>query len=133
MNPYPPTALHTDYMMILAFGGEPAYNLINGDSVTEGLHENLWIYNKNNKIVWRAKRPDENLYERYDKPEWSTHWDYATAIALRKGSGDGDLYVVKIGDLMNAEEGKLNEAEAYLKIGIGGFDSDTYTHLWVEP
>ncbi|MBW8890565.1 MAG: hypothetical protein JF616_22660 [Fibrobacteres bacterium] len=133
MNPYPPTALHTDYMMILAFGGEPAYNLITGDSITEGLHENLWIYNKNNKIVWRAKRPDENLYERYDKPEWSTHWDYATAIALRKGSGDGDLYVVKIGDLMNAEEGKLNEAQAYLKIGIGGFDSDTYTHLWVEP
>lgn len=133
MNPYPPTARHTDYMMILAFGGEPAYRLITGDSVVEGLHENLWIYNKDNKIVWRAKRPDEDIYERYDKPEWSTHWDYATAIALRKGSGDGDLIVVKIGDLMNADEGKLNEAEGYLKIGVGGFTSDSYTHLWVEP
>lgn len=133
MNPYPPGSKHNDYMMILAFGGEPAYHLITGDSIVEGLHENLWIYNKENKIVWRAKRPDEDLYERYDKPEWSTHWDYATAIALRKGSGDGDLYVIKIGDLMNAEEGKLNEAQGYLKIGSGGFDSDTYTHLWVEP
>jgi hypothetical protein len=133
MNPYPPTALHTDYMMILAFGGLPAYHLVNGDSIVEGLHENLWIYNKDDKIVWRAKRPDEAAYERYDKPEWSTHWDYATAIALRKGSGDGDLYVIKIGDLMNAPEGKLNEAEGYLKIGSGGFNSDSYTHLWVEP
>lgn len=134
MNPYPPTALHTDYMMILAFGGDLAYHLVTGvDSLVEGQHENLWIYNKRGKIVWRAKRPDENLYEQYDKPEWSTHPDFATAVALRKGSGDGDLYVVKIGDLMNADEGKLNEAQGYFKIGEHGFDSDTYTHLWVEP
>jgi hypothetical protein len=136
MNPYPPSATHTDYMMILAFGGQPAYHLITGDSVVEGLHENLWIYNKDDKVVWRAKRPDENLYERYDKPEWSTHPGYATAVALRKkgpGAGTGDLYVIKIGDIMNAAEGPLREAEAYLKIGSGGFTSDSYSHLWVEP
>jgi hypothetical protein len=133
MNPYPPSAAHTDYMMILAFGGTPAYHLITGDSIVEGLHENLWIYNKNDKIVWRAKRPDENLYERYDKPEWSTDPGYATAVALRKGSMEGDLYVVKIGDLMNTAEGALHQAEGYLKIGSGGFTSDSYSHLWVAP
>lgn len=131
MNPYPPTSTHTDYMMILAFGG--TYPLVTGDSITEGEHENLWIYNKQDKIVWQAKRPDEAVYERYDKPEWSTHWDYATAIALRKGSGDGDLYVIKVGDLMDNDESKLKQAQGYLKIGSLGFNSDTYTHLWVEP
>lgn len=133
MNPYPPSSPHTDYMMILAFGGEPAYHLITGDSVLEGLHENLWIYNKDDKIVWRAKRPDEVLYERYDKPEWSTHPNYATAIALQKASGEGDLYVVKIGDLKDAPEGQLHEAQGYLKIGSGVFTSDSYSHLWVGP
>jgi hypothetical protein len=133
MNPYPPSAAHTDYMMILAFGGLPAYRLITGETVVEGLHENLWIYNKDDKIVWRAKRPDENLYERYDKPEWSTHPAYATAVALRKGSDQGDLFVVKIGDIMDKPEGGLDTAEAFLKIGNGGFTSDSYSHLWVEP
>lgn len=133
MNPYPPFATHTDYMMILAFGGNPAYHLITGDSVVEGLHENLWIYNKDDKIVWRARRPDEKLYERFDKPEWSTDPGYATAIALRKGSGIGDLYVIRIGDIMNMAEGPMHEAESYLKIGSGGFTSDSYSHLWVEP
>lgn len=132
MNPYPPFALHTDYMLILAFGGLPAYPTITGDSVIEGLHENLWIYNKDNKIVWRARRPDEKAYEKFDKPEWSTYPDYCTAVAVRKG-GDGDLYVIKIGDIMNQPEGPLNEAQGYLKIGSGGFNSETYSHLWVEP
>jgi hypothetical protein len=133
MNPYPPFAVHTDYMLILAFGGKPAYHLITGDSVVEGQHENLWIYNKDDKIVWRARRPDENVYLRFDKPEWSTHPDYCTAVALKKGSLDGDLYVIKIGDIMNMPEGPLFEAQGYLKIGSGGFTSDSYSHMWVEP
>lgn len=133
MNPYAPGSLHTDYMMILAFGGRPAYQIIDGTEIVEGLHENLWIYNKDNKVVWQAKRPDEHIYLRYDKPEWSTHPDFATAVALRKDDEDGDLYVIKIGDLANAAEGKLNQAEAYLRIGKSGFTSESYSHLWVAP
>jgi hypothetical protein len=133
MNPYAPGSRHSDYMLILAFGGKPMYHLITGDSIEEGLHENLWIYNKDNKIVWQCKRPDEQIYERFDKPEWSTHPGYATAIVLRKADGIGDLYVIKIGDLADAEEGKLNQAQGYLKIGSGGFTSDSYSHLWVAP
>ena len=131
MNPYPTGSKHMDYMMILAFGGK--YNTITGDSVSEGLHENLWIYNHRNQIVWQAKRIDENYYLRYDKPEWSTHPNYATAVALRREDENGDLFVIQIGDLANKDEGKLNQAEAYFKIISGGFNSDSYSHLWVEP
>jgi hypothetical protein len=120
-------------MMVLAFGGKPAYHLIDGRDTVEGLHENLWIYNKDNKAVWRARRPNEDVYLRYDKPEWSTHPNFATAVVLYKDTEEGDLYVVKIGDLANADEGKLNEAEGYLKLGKGGFNSDAFSHLWVEP
>lgn len=134
MNPYPPGSRHNDYMMILGFGGTP-YRLIDGTEYIEGIHHNLWIYNKDNRIVWRAARPDTTAYERYDKPEWSTHPDYAISVALRN-DGVGDLFVVRIGDLANHEEGKLNlvdqgKPSAYLKIGVGGFTSDTYSHLWV--
>lgn len=137
MNPYPPGSKHNDYMLILAFGGRPLYKTIDGDSIEEGLHENLWIYNKGNRVVWQCKRPDEKLYERFDKPEWSTHPDYATAVALQRNDVDGrqpgDLYVIRIGDLANADEGKLNQAQAYLRIGSGEFTSDSYSHLWVGP
>ncbi|MDB5105920.1 MAG: hypothetical protein JWP91_3609 [Fibrobacteres bacterium] len=134
MNPYPVGSTHMDYMMVLAFGGVP-YHTIAGGTVLEGLHENLWIYNKDNKIVWQAKRPDDKVYLRFDKPEWSTHPDFATAVALKyeELGGDGDLYVVKIGDLADAPEGELHQAQAYLKIGSGGFTSDSYSHLWVAP
>jgi hypothetical protein len=132
MNPFPIGSIHTDYMMVLAFGGVN-YATITGDSITEGLHENLWIYNRNDKIVWQAKLSNKDFYLRWDKPEWSTHPQYATAVALQKSNGDGDLYVIKIGDLANADEGKLNQAQAYFKIGSGGFTSDSYSHLWVAP
>jgi len=131
MNPYPAGSKHMDYMMILAFGGK--YNTITGDSVTEGLHENLWIYNYKNQIVWQAKRIDETYYLRYDKPEWSTHPNYATAVALRREDENGDLFVIQIGDLANQSEGKLNQVQGYFKIISGGLNSDSYSHLWVEP
>ncbi len=132
MNPFPVGSKHMDYMMILAFGGN--YLTITGDSVSEASHENFWIYNKDNKIVWRASRPDSIFYLQWDKPEWSTHPNYATAIAIRNSDKTtGDAYVVKVGDLADADEGKLNKAQGYLKLGEGGFNSESYTHLWVEP
>jgi hypothetical protein len=133
MNPYPPGSKHNDYMLILAFGGLPAYKLIDGRDTVEGLHENLWIYNKDDKIVWQAAMPDKKYYLHFDKPEWSTHPDFATAVILVRGKEDADLFALKIGDLANAEEGKLNQAQGYLRIGKGGFNSDTYSHLWVAP
>jgi hypothetical protein len=133
MNPYPAGSKHNDYMMVLAFGGLPAYKLIDGTDTTEGLHENLWIYNKDNKIVWRAARPDTTLYFHFDKPEWSTHPNFASTVILLKGKNDADLFAVKIGDLANADEGKMNEAQAFLRIGKGGFNSDSFSHLWVAP
>ncbi|MDQ3003043.1 MAG: hypothetical protein M3Y08_17495 [Fibrobacterota bacterium] len=133
MNPFPVGSKNVDYMMILAFGGKPAYKTIDGKEIIEELHENFWIYNRKNRIVWQAKRPDEDYYLRYDKPEWSTHPEYATAILLQRETGKGDLFVIRIGDLANAEEGELHQAKGYLKIGSDGFTSDSYSHLWVAP
>lgn len=130
MNPFPIGSKRSDYMLILAFGGEKKYNLITGETLGEEQHENLWIYNRDDKIVWQAKRPPDGNYWRWEKPEWSTHPDFATAIALREG-GDGDLVVVRIGALADADEGELHQAAGYLKIAHGGFNSDSYTHLWV--
>lgn len=134
MNPYPAGSSRSDYLMILAFGG--VYHAIGGD-VREEQHENLWIYNHDDKIVWRAKRPDEDKYRQWQKPEWSTHPDYATATALyRVNSGTvikGDLYAVRIGDLSGNDEGALKEAQGYFKIAEGGFTESSYSHLWVEP
>lgn len=136
MNPYPIGSKHTDYMMTLAFGGEPAYHSIDGGDLIEGLHENLWIYNKEGKIVWQAKRPDEKFYYRWDKPEWSTHPNFATAVAshdMGSSSDLADLYIVKIGELANADEGKLNQAAGYFKIASEGFTGESFSHLWVAP
>jgi hypothetical protein len=131
MNPFPIGSLHMDYMMILAFGGAD-YTTIDGSPAREELHENLWIYNKDGKIVWRAKRPDTS-YTRYDKPEWSTHPNFATSVALDCEGCGGDLFAVKIEDLANAPEDTVKLAKAFLKIGGGyRFTSETYSHLWVD-
>lgn len=129
MNPFPIGSLRSDYMMLLGFGGA-GYRSIEGNLIYEEQHENFWIHNRDDKVVWQAQRPDSATYYRWEKPEWSTHPEYATAIALRPDD-DGDLYVVRIGDLANAEEGKLHQAQGYLKIASFGFNSDSYSHLWV--
>lgn len=132
MNPFPIGSTHMDYMMILAFG-DADYVTIDGSPAREGLHQNLWIYNKDGKIVWQAKRPDEAHYSRYDKPEWSTHPNFATAVALECETCGGDLFAVKIGDLANAPEDTVKQAKAFLKIGGGNrFTSESYSHLWVD-
>lgn len=131
MNPFPSGSRRSDYMMILAFGGKE-YSSITGKPLMEGLHENLWIYNRDDRIVWQAKRPDSTVYRRWDKPEWSTHPEYATAVAIRHDD-DGDLVAVRIGNLAEAEEDTLHQASGYFKIAEGGFTSDSYSHLWVAP
>ena len=138
INPYPIGSAHSDYMMILGFGGdENVLRLIDGRIITEGIHENLWIYNRNDKVVWKAAVPDTAIYSNWDKPEWSTDPDFATSVAiLKKGNGTiltGDLYIVQIGDLANSNADTLALSQGYFKIGTGGFNSEVYSHLWVEP
>jgi hypothetical protein len=132
MNPFALGSKHMDYIMILAFGGK--YPAVDGSTVSEGLHENLWIYNQDNKIVWRAARPDSSRYLRWDKPEWSTHPNFATGICLPYNEErNGDIIVVKVGDLANATEDRVRVPDGYLRLATGGLNSDSYTHLWVQP
>ncbi len=135
MNPYPAGSKHADYMMVLAFGGVK-YPLVTGGTITEGLHENLWIYNKHNQIVWQAERPNTSVYELFDKPEWSTDPNFATATLMRRSDEKSDIVVVRISDLADAEEGELHKArigQDYLLLATGGFNRDSFTHLWVAP
>ena len=113
-----------------AFAGFPEFLRAQGNT-----DEHFWIFNKDDKTVWKAERPDKVRYHHWEKPEWSTHPDYATAIALYDMPDPklGDLYVVKIGDLADADEGEIRKPDGYLRIATGKFDAESFSHLWVEP
>lgn len=134
MNPYPPGSRNADHMMILGFGG--LMKTVAGD-VTENVHENLWIYGKGDRIVWRGRLPPDAKYQQWQKPEWSTHPDYATAVALHDYKGGvatkGDLYAVRIGDLADYEGADLAEAQGHFKLAEGRFTESSFSHLWVGP
>jgi len=131
MNPFPANNLHPDYMLLLAFGGE--YQSVTG-TVKEALHENLWVYNSKNKIVAQVKRPDSLNYRLWDKPEWSTHARYATAVANPMSELDNcDLFIIDLGDLQLHSENNLAQAQATFRLASGGLTRGSYTHLWVSP
>jgi hypothetical protein len=134
MNPYPPGSLHMDFMMILGFGG--TVETLDGE-VTESIHENLWIYDASDRAVWRGRLPGDPKYRQWQKPEWSTHPEYATAVALHGFQGDragaGDLFAVRIGDLAAQEAETTQEPRGYLNLAAGRFTESSFSHLWVEP
>jgi len=133
MNPFPTGSLNTDFLMLLAFGGTYQSPL---GPIQEAQHENLWIYSKEDLAVWRARTPGAGYY-RWNKPEWSTHPRFASAVAARKGeegqSWNCDLFSVKLPDLANARRDTLYEAEGNLALGKGRFSEGTYSHLWIKP
>jgi hypothetical protein len=135
MNPFAAGSPNTDFLMLLGFGGSESYHTPAG-ILHEGLHENLWIHDKNDMIVWQGRLPDA-LHYLWDKPEWSTHPLYASAVAARTGEEalnlSCDLYSIKLPDLSQARRDTLHQAAGYLRLGKGAFGRGTYTHLWVEP
>lgn len=135
INPFPAGSANADFLMLLGFGGSEDYHTPAG-VLREGLHENLWIHDKNDRIVWQGRLPDAVHYL-WDKPEWSTHPLYASAVAARTGEEASDLscdlYSIKLPDLSNARRDTLHQAAGYLRLGKGAFGRGTYTHLWVEP
>lgn len=133
MNPFPEGSPNADYMMVLGFGG--ALETVAGE-ISDGIHENLWIYGKEDRIVWRGRLPPDTKYLHWQKPEWSTHPAYATAIALydlQSGGAIGDLYAVDLGDLADRDRAALAEAEGYHLLAEGAFNRSSFSHLWVEP
>lgn len=148
MNPFAGGS-NTDYMMILGFGGPTPVPTLDGPA-REGQHEHLWIWSKEDRAVWGAALPnvaphpaDEvpgvSYYE-WQRPEWSTHPDYATAFAKRTGSGDGvgyDLFLVKLGpvggELAAHDRSTMLERGPVLRVATGDFLSSDWSHLWVKP
>lgn len=145
INPFN-TGSNTDYMMILGFGGSVPTPT---GSVSEGQHENLWIWSKDDNAVWRAALPNAAgstdevpgiAYVQWQRPEWSTHPDFATALAKRNGTGDGigyDLFVVKLGEsggeLASHDRRTMLERGPVLRIATGSLISSDWSHLWVKP
>lgn len=149
MNPFA-SGSNTDYMMILGFGGADAPVPTLDGAVIEGQHEHLWIWSKDDKAVWRAKLP--NLaphaanevpglsYTEWQRPEWSTHPDFATALAKRSGTDEGlgyDYFIVKLGasggELASHDRSTMLERGPVLRIATGLLLSSDWSHLWVKP
>jgi hypothetical protein len=146
MNPFA-TGSNTDYMMILGFGGATPVPTLAGD-VNEGQHEHLWIWSKDDKAVWGAALPNAaphtasevpgQTYTEWQRPEWSTHPDFATAFAKREGTPDGegyDLILVKLGaaggELAAHDRTTMLERGPVLRLATGKFLSSDWSHLWV--
>ena len=146
MNPFT-AGTNTDYMMILGFGGaDPVPTL--GGSVNEGQHEHLWIWSKDDKAVWGGALPNVAphatnevpgvTYTEWQRPNWSTHPDFATALAKRSGTPDGlgyDLILVKLGpaggELAAHDRTTMLERGPVLRLATGTFISSDWSHLWV--
>lgn len=139
INPYDSaTTVHGDYYMILGFGGSTPVPTVDGKGVVEGQHEHLWIWNHANKAVWKADLPSG--YEEWQRPRWSTHPDFATALAKRAGSGDignYDLFLVKIDKdsaLSTGDESSLQSSVGLLRLAWNtdvSFASRDWSHMWV--
>lgn len=146
MNPFPGGG-NTDYMMILGFGGAQPVPTLDGE-VREGQHEHLWIWSKDDKAVWGAALPNTaphassevpgQTYTEWQRPEWSTHPDFATAFAKRRDTPDGegyDLFLVKLGteggELAAHDRTTMLERGPVLRLATGSFHSSDWSHLWV--
>lgn len=145
MNPFSKGALRSDYLMLLGFGNlnektnptRNPYSLISvgKDTLFESMHQNIWMFNKDKKVVWQCERTDKSLYRKWERPEWSTHPRFATAIQVDTSDTKGDLYIIRIEDLSSNDETRLKKpdpAQDFLKIG-SNLSSTSTTHLWVEP
>lgn len=149
MNPFA-SGSNTDYMMILGFGGADAPVPTLDGSLVEGQHEHLWIWSKNDKAVWGAALPNRaphasdevpgTSYTQWQRPEWSTHPDFATALAKREGTVEGlgyDLFIVKLGDvggeLAAHDRRTMLERGPVLRVATGSLVSSDWSHLWVKP
>ncbi len=146
MNPFA-SGSNTDYMLILGFGGAVPVPTLEGP-VNEGQHEHLWVWSKDDKAVWSAALPNVAphsssevpgiVYTEWQRPEWSTHPDFATALAKREDTPDGegyDLVVVKMGEAAGAlqthDRAATMERGPVLRIATGKITSSDWSHLWV--
>jgi hypothetical protein len=140
INPFT-SGPHTDYMMLLTFGldEESGIRAVDGTPVVEKQHENVWVFNSRNNVVWKCPRPDlvsgadSSIYDAVERPEWSTHPEYATFIAQYPGEAYiGDLYVVRINALETGTEQSLIQPGPgdVLKVAEK-IPTTTTTHLWV--
>ncbi len=134
MNPFPAGGINNDYMMILGFGGEAPVPAIGGN-VLESQHQHLWVWDSDNNAVWKAALPAGYEGGEWQKPEWSTHKNFATSIAAKARSSVYDLFIVKMtatGDeLVNNTESALLTKAGELKVIEGNFGGSDWQHLWV--
>ncbi len=138
MNPFDSGSANADYMMLLGFGGDKDVPTLSGP-LREAEHQNLWIWNQNDKAVWQAKLPNTDevpgtTYTEWQRPMWSTSPDFATALA-RHATGEYDLLVVRVTNhaaLANANRASLSQRGGVLRLAAGNFASNDWSHLWTR-
>lgn len=144
INPFAVGSANSDYLLLLGFGNlfergsDRCRSLVTvtEDTLYEGLHHNLWMFNSSGRVVWRGERIDG--YLRFNRPEWSTHPLFVTSIMQRRASqmatNTGDLYLIKLPELANANRTEFHKASVtdFIKIGVGGFSAADWSHLWVD-
>ena len=99
--------LYENQMMILTLGGTV-------DGTQYDMHEVFYVVNRYDQVLWYVENPYGT--EQWQKPEWSTHPDFAIATADRGGAYN--VYIVKVWE------------EASMVRVIDG--DNTYPHLWVN-
>ncbi len=145
---------HTDYLMVLGFGTGGAKTIpALGGNQAEGLHEHLWVWNKDNKAVWgaslpgvmstdndryRDKKDQRALYNEWQRNEWSTDGDYAVSMAKRRGTASGqgyDLFILAMNqsgkDLKNNPETEFMERGGVFQVTGGNMTVSSDPHLWI--
>ncbi|MBD3314503.1 MAG: hypothetical protein GF344_01840 [Chitinivibrionales bacterium] len=137
---------NTDYLMMLSFGNINDQNdldtgrliiSVENDTLYEMGHENIWITNAENKMVWHSKKPAG--YMTWELAEWSTHPAYATALGKTRNMEDrsefGHLFIIRLPDLTSNDESVLAESDDddNVKVIAASLNYNrTYSHLWVE-
>ncbi|MBL8026957.1 MAG: hypothetical protein JNL74_11135 [Fibrobacteres bacterium] len=64
------------------------------DDISYAVHEVFYIRNRTDEIVWYQEMVPG--IDEWQKPEWSTHRNYAAALGRRTGTSIYDAYLIKI-------------------------------------
>jgi hypothetical protein len=89
------------------------------------MHQVFMIRNFSDVLLWYIEWPPGT--DEWQKPEWSTHENFAVATAKRTSGGEYNVYIVKIATIGTVAATEP-ESESPLRVVDG---NNTYPHLWV--
>ena len=76
-----------------------------------------------------SAQAEPNLAAKAEPRPDQIYWHNTFSAQARKG----DLDVIDLGDLADADRATLREAAGYFLLAEGRFGESSYSHLWVAP